>query len=207
MSEPHSGDQVAGRPHERRGRRQLHRLGGLASHAWAGVIVALVALAWVLDGALTGFPSYWPAILQSVTAVVTVVMLFVIQHLQARDRTVMQRKLDEILRSLPNADNRVIAVEKPRRRTRGSNRPQPPRPPRLGTASGNVFMSVRATALATRHAHRSVVGHRACFGMPIRVPVTSPRTYSLPHLATLEARLSALRCPVHIGPRTVSSHT
>jgi low affinity Fe/Cu permease len=37
-------------------------------------------------------------------------MLFVIQHLQARDRTVMQRKLDEILRSLPNADNRVIAV-------------------------------------------------------------------------------------------------
>jgi len=38
-------------------------------------------------------------------------MLFVIQHLQARDRTVMQRKLDEILRSLPNADNRVIAVE------------------------------------------------------------------------------------------------
>lgn len=73
--------------------------------------MALVALAWVLDGALTGFPSYWPAILQSVTAVVTVVMLFVIQHLQARDRTVMQRKLDEILRSLPNADNRVIAVE------------------------------------------------------------------------------------------------
>jgi low affinity Fe/Cu permease len=106
-----SGHQVPGHPHRRWSSRQLHRLGGLASHAWAGVIVALVAAAWVLDGALTAFPSYWLAILQSVTAVVTVVMLFVIQHLQARDRTVMQRKLDEILRSLPNADNRVIAVE------------------------------------------------------------------------------------------------
>ena len=111
VSEAHSDQQVPGHRHRRWSSRQLHRLGDLASHAWAGVIVALVALGWVLDGVLTGFPSYWPAILQSVTAVVTVVMLFVIQHLQARDRTVMQRKLDEILRSLPNADNRVIAVE------------------------------------------------------------------------------------------------
>ena len=107
-----TGESVpGGRPHRRWSSRQLHRLGGLASHAWAGVIVALVALAWVLDGALTGFPSHWLAVLQSVTALVTVVMLFVIQHLQARDRTVTQRKLDEILRSLPDADNRVIAVE------------------------------------------------------------------------------------------------
>jgi low affinity Fe/Cu permease len=111
VSQPHTSDQVPGRPHRRWSSRQLHRLGGAASHAWAGVIVAMVALAWVLDGALTGFPSYWLAILQSVTAVVTVVMLFVIQHLQARDRTVLQRTLDEILRSLPNADNRVIAIE------------------------------------------------------------------------------------------------
>jgi low affinity Fe/Cu permease len=105
------GGQVLPRPDRRWNSRQLHRLGGLASHAWAGVIVSLAALGWVVYGALTGFPSYWPVILQSVTAVVTVVMLFAIQHLQARDQTVMQRKLDEILRSLPNADNRVIAVE------------------------------------------------------------------------------------------------
>ena len=96
VSGPDTGDQVPGRPHRRWSSRQLHRLGGLASHAWAGVIAALVALGWILDGAFTGFPSYWLAVLQSVTAVVTVVMLFVIQHLQARDRTVMQRKLDEI---------------------------------------------------------------------------------------------------------------
>jgi low affinity Fe/Cu permease len=111
VKESQTRGQDPGRPHRRWNSRQLHRLGGLASHAWAGVIVALVALAWILDGALTGFPSYWPAILESVSAVVTVVMLFAIQHLQARDQTVMQRKLDEILRSLPNADNRVIAVE------------------------------------------------------------------------------------------------
>jgi len=49
--------------------------------------------------------------LESVTAIITVVMVFAIQHLQARDQTVIQRKLDEILRSIPRADNQVIALE------------------------------------------------------------------------------------------------
>ena len=91
--------------------RQLHRLGALASHAWAGVVVMVLALGWVAYGASIGFPSYWQAILQSVAAVVTVVMLFAIQHLQSRDQTATQRKLDEVLRALPNADRHLIAVE------------------------------------------------------------------------------------------------
>ncbi len=83
----------------------------LSSHAWARCHCGPGRSSVGPDGALTGFPSPWLAVLQSVTALVTVVMLFVIQHLQARDRTVTQRKLDEILRALPDADNRVIAVE------------------------------------------------------------------------------------------------
>lgn len=43
------------------------------------------------------FPAYWQAILESVTSLVTVIMLFAIQHLQARDQVVTHRKLDEIL--------------------------------------------------------------------------------------------------------------
>ena len=101
----------SGRRHRRWSSRQLHHLGVIASHAWAGCAVLAVALGWVAWGAATGFPSYWPVILESTTSIVTVVMLFAIQHLQARDQTVVQRKLDEILRSLPQADNQLIAVE------------------------------------------------------------------------------------------------
>jgi low affinity Fe/Cu permease len=39
------------------------------------------------------------------------VLLFAMQHLQARDQSATQRKLDEILRSLPGTDNRLISVE------------------------------------------------------------------------------------------------
>ena len=38
-------------------------------------------------------------------------MVFAIQHLQAREQAAVHRKLDEILRALPAANNRLIAVE------------------------------------------------------------------------------------------------
>jgi low affinity Fe/Cu permease len=38
-------------------------------------------------------------------------MVFVIQHTQARHQAATQRKLDEILRVLPGADNSLLALE------------------------------------------------------------------------------------------------
>jgi low affinity Fe/Cu permease len=86
-------------------------MGAAASQAWAGGVVFGVALAWVVVGAVTGFKSPWLGILSSVTSIVTVVMLFAIQHMQNRDQQVVQRKLDEILRAVPQADNQLIALE------------------------------------------------------------------------------------------------
>lgn len=97
--------------HRRWSSRQLHRLGQLASHAWSASVALGIALGWVAYGAATGFPSYWSIALQSITAIITIIMLFTLQHLQARDRMVMHRKLDELIRSLPRADNRLIAAE------------------------------------------------------------------------------------------------
>jgi low affinity Fe/Cu permease len=69
------------------------------------------ALIWVAVGLAIGFTSAWQAGLTCTTAIITVVMLFAMQHLQARDQSATQRKLDEILRSLPGTDNQLIAVE------------------------------------------------------------------------------------------------
>ena len=91
--------------------RQLHHLGDVTSHAWAGVMVALIVVAWLAYGAASGFPPYWLTVLESSTSIVTVFMVFAIQHLQGRDQIVTQRKLDELLRAVPRADNKLIAVE------------------------------------------------------------------------------------------------
>ena len=103
--------QASERPNRRYASRQLHRLGTVASHAWAGMAVAVVAVVWVVLGAVLGFPRWWFDGLEASTSVVTVVVLFALQHMSARDQTAIQRKLDEILRALPQADNQLIALE------------------------------------------------------------------------------------------------
>lgn len=91
--------------------RALHRVDELTSHAGAGLTAVAVLVLWAVIGAVTGFPDWWETVLYSVTSSVTLVVVFAIQHTQTRQQLATQRKLDELLRALPDADDRVIAVE------------------------------------------------------------------------------------------------
>lgn len=91
--------------------RVLHRLGELSAHAGAGLVVAAVMLAWLIAGLVIGFPGWWENILYVTSSLVTLIMVFAVQHTQARQSTAIQRKLDELLRALPTADNQLIALE------------------------------------------------------------------------------------------------
>ena len=73
--------------------------------------VACLVFGWVLVGAFAGFPTWWQVTLYSTASSVTVVMVFAIQHTQRREQLVTQRKLDELVRAQPDADNRVVAAE------------------------------------------------------------------------------------------------
>jgi low affinity Fe/Cu permease len=91
--------------------RALHRVGEITSCAAAGVVVATALAAWVVVGFVTGFPRWWEGALYATGTCVTLVMVFAIQHTQSRQETAIQRKLDELLRTMPHADHRLIAAE------------------------------------------------------------------------------------------------
>ena len=93
------------------GAARLHRFGELTSRAIAGVIVAMTVTTWLVVGVLTGFPRWWESVLYATGTSVTLVMVFAIQHTQTRQETAIQRKLDELLRAMPHADDRLIAAE------------------------------------------------------------------------------------------------
>jgi low affinity Fe/Cu permease len=89
----------------------LHRLGDATSNSVAGLVAAITAACWLVVGAFTRFPTWWQVCLYSSTAIVTFVMVFVIQHTQSKQIAALQRKLDELIRSSYRADNALISVE------------------------------------------------------------------------------------------------
>ncbi|WP_344793203.1 low affinity iron permease family protein [Frondihabitans peucedani] len=91
--------------------RVLHRVNEATAHSTTGVVAALAILGWVVYGFVAAFPAWWDNVLYITSSTITLLMVFAIQHTQARQQTAVQRKLDEILHALPHADDRLIAVE------------------------------------------------------------------------------------------------
>ena len=95
----------------RRISRVLQRMGEATSRASTAVGVAAALLVFIIILGAEGFPSTWETAFSTVAEVITLVMLFVIQHTQSRHQLVMQLKLDELIRSSPQADDRVVKLE------------------------------------------------------------------------------------------------
>jgi len=93
------------------GSRVLHAVDHVASRPRVVVVLITADVLWVLFSIAIGFPTRLEVGFQTVVAAITVAMVFVIQHTQARQEAVTQRKVDEILRALPAADNALITLE------------------------------------------------------------------------------------------------
>jgi low affinity Fe/Cu permease len=91
--------------------RMLHALDMWTSTSWFALTIVTLDLLWVLLSLWFQFPSRLERIFQTMVAAFTLAMVFVIQHTQAREQEATQRKLDEILAALPEADNSVIHLE------------------------------------------------------------------------------------------------
>jgi low affinity Fe/Cu permease len=91
--------------------RWLSRVDRYASGAPTSALVIGAAAAWIVVSIGAGFPARWEIIFQTLVAALTLVMVFVIQHTQARHQRATQRKLDEILLAMPGTDNSLLTLE------------------------------------------------------------------------------------------------
>lgn len=83
----------------------------------AVALVAITAVAsLVVAIAILGLPSKWVAAFEISISSVTLVMVFAIQHTQGREQAATQRKLDELIRALPGADQSLMMLEEAPRR-------------------------------------------------------------------------------------------
>ena len=85
----------------------------LAGSSWMFLGSLLAFLLWLLWGARVGWAEtvhLWPT---SLLTWFTWELLVLVQHSQTRQEAAIQTKLDELIRAIDKADNRLIGVEKP----------------------------------------------------------------------------------------------
>jgi low affinity Fe/Cu permease len=74
-------------------------------------VAFLIIFSWALSGPLFHFCDTWQLAINTGTTIVTFLMVFVIQNSQNRDSAAVQLKLNELIRAVEGAHNRLISLE------------------------------------------------------------------------------------------------
>lgn len=91
----------------------LTRVVSSAAGSWqASLFSFLVVLTWTLGGFYYGFSSeIYQLVINTFTTICTFLMVFLIQGAQNRSEKALQLKLNEMLRAIEAADNKLIDIE------------------------------------------------------------------------------------------------
>jgi low affinity Fe/Cu permease len=79
--------------------------------AWSFAGALLVIVVWGLTGPMFHFSDTWQLVINTGTTIVTFLMVFLIQNTQNRDAKAMHLKLDELIRAIQGARNRLVDLE------------------------------------------------------------------------------------------------
>ena len=74
-------------------------------------LAALMIVVWVLTGPAFGFSDTWQLVMNTVTSIITFLMVFLIQRSQNKESLAVQLKLNELVAAMQGASNRLIDVE------------------------------------------------------------------------------------------------
>ncbi|MBX9792333.1 MAG: low affinity iron permease family protein [Pirellulales bacterium] len=92
-------------------RRFAHLASEAAGSPAAFVLAVAAIIVWACLGPWTGYSDTWQLVVNTATTIITFLMVFLIQNMQNRDANAVQLKLDELIRAVDSARNRLIDLE------------------------------------------------------------------------------------------------
>jgi low affinity Fe/Cu permease len=82
-----------------------------AGSSVAFIGICLVTVVWLISGPIFHWSDTWQLVINTVTNIVSMLMVFLIQNTQNRESSAVQLKLDELLRAMQGAQNTFINLE------------------------------------------------------------------------------------------------
>jgi len=92
-------------------RRFAHRSAEAVGSPYAFLTGVLVVALWAATGKAFHYSDTWQLVINTGTTIVTFLMVFLIQNTQNRDAKAMHLKLDELIRAVASARNRLVHLE------------------------------------------------------------------------------------------------
>ena len=79
---------------------------------WSFFAAASIIILWGITGPIFHYSDTWQLIINTGTTIITFLIVFLIQNTQNRDARAIHLKLDEVIRSIHQAHNEMIDIEK-----------------------------------------------------------------------------------------------
>jgi len=92
--------------------RVFQRLDEIISHVATAALVSAALVVFIVALAFEGFPSRWQMGFSTISNAIVIMLLFAVKHTQDRQQTALQLKLDELIRSIPAADDHLVQIER-----------------------------------------------------------------------------------------------
>jgi low affinity Fe/Cu permease len=83
----------------------------VAGSSSAFIAICLITLAWLVSGPIFHWSDTWQLVINTVTNIVSMLMVFLIQNTQNWESAALQLKMDELLRAVRGAENTFINLE------------------------------------------------------------------------------------------------
>ncbi len=82
-----------------------------AGSSSAFIAICAITLVWMVTGPVFHWSDTWQLVINTVTNIVSMLMVFLIQNTQNRESSALQLKIDELLRAVRGAQNTFINLE------------------------------------------------------------------------------------------------
>ena len=92
-------------------RKFAHGAAAMVGSPAAFFLGLIGVIVWAATGSLFHYSDTWQLVINTSTTILTFLMVFLIQNTQNRDAKAMHLKLDELIRAVDSARNRLVHLE------------------------------------------------------------------------------------------------